>query len=175
MNDKQEIYHRKLGKLISEQGRFIGYLFLLLGIAAACFLSFVAIPILLFAGIVLVNNKGVKIDFKTGVYKEYKSVLWIETGTWKVLPMFKYISIFRTISKTTLEANTALTIAHKDYIYKLKLVDPKLKEGVLVFSTLDKNLAIKDAEYLSAKLGIAVMDNSVPIAKTAADKAGRRR
>ena|ERR1700746_3291240 len=173
MSDKQEIYHRKLGKLISEQGRFIGYIFLLLGIAALCFLNLIAIPILLFALIVLVNNKGVKIDFKTGIYKEYKSVLWIELGSWKILPMFKHISIFRTISKTTLEANTALTIAHKDYIYKLKLVDPKLKEGVVVFSTLDKNLAIRDAKYLSEKLGIDIIDNSIPNTKT--NTAARRR
>jgi hypothetical protein len=174
MNETQEIYQRKLGNLISEQGRFIGYIFLVLGIALIAFLSFVAVPVLLFAGFVLVNKKGVKIDFNKAAYKEYKSVLWIETGTWKALPAFKYISVFRIISKTTLEANTALTIAHKDYIYKLKLVDPAMKEGILVFSSMDKNLAMKDAQYLSTKLGLEIIDNSVPIAKTTASASRRR-
>lgn len=166
MGQSNEIYHRKLGKLISEQGRFIGYVFLVLGVALVFFLSLISIPVLLFALVVLINEKGVKIDFKTGIYKEYKSYLGIETGQWRATPAFKFVSIFRAISKTRLEARSSLGVTYSDYIYKLKLVDPKSKEGVLVFSSPDKALALNDAKYLSEKFGLEIIDNSNPAVKT---------
>jgi hypothetical protein len=174
MSDREEIYSQKLGNLVSDQGRFIGYVFLVLGAALLCFMSLAFIPVLTFAGFVLVNSKGVKINFKSGVYKEYRSWMGIETGSWKVMPAFSHVSVFRTVMKTRLEGRSGVGVNFSDYVYKLKLVDPKMKEGVLVFSSSDKDLALKKAEFLSGKLNITISDNSNPPVKTAASATRRR-
>jgi hypothetical protein len=163
-----DVYVQKLGNLVSEQARFIGYVFLVLGAGIVYFAPIISVPVLIFSAFVLINGAGVKIDFQKSQYKEYRSWIGIETGSWKAIPAFTHISVFRTVMKSRLESRGGLGVDYSDYVYKVKLVDSKSKEGLLVFSSLEKKMVLKKADYFSAKLGIPVSDNSNPPAKSSA-------
>ena len=65
-------------------------------------------------------TEGTQIDFDQMIYRNIRSVFGIHIGKWKKLPVFDYISVFKTTEKTAISVTSA-TAVMSDEVYLLNL------------------------------------------------------
>ena len=101
---------------------------------------------------------GTQLDLEKGLYKNYERVLGITLGSWKKLPKFDYILLFKTLYVKCEGCDAEDFENEKDSVYQLSLVYNTNRRLIIhesnvieeIFTLAEKlklfyNLKIKDA------------------------------
>lgn len=112
--------------------------------------------IFLAMGCFLIATEGSEIDLENKRYRKVTFFLGIKFGSWKTLPVFEYVSVFKTKQSQRVNFVTATTSFTNDVIL-LNLFDAKNKY-ITFFQTDDKEEAFKVAAHFKLVLGIDILD-----------------
>ncbi|OUR91630.1 hypothetical protein A9Q87_10010 [Flavobacteriales bacterium 34_180_T64] len=107
-------------------------------------------------GVFLMLAQGSEIDLKTKRYRELYTVLGIDLGKWKNLPVIEYISVFATSESSKVQAMGA-SANFKNKIIKLNLFYNTNKK-IEAYRTEDVSDAFNVAKHFSEVLNIDILD-----------------
>lgn len=108
-------------------------------------------------GLNMIATEGSQIDLESKNYRNIKSILGIKFGTWKALPEFEYVSVFKTKKSTQVNAMGATMATFKNDTIYLNLFY-KGNKHITFYETDDKNDAFKVAEHFKLALDIDILD-----------------
>lgn len=107
-------------------------------------------------GIFLLLIEGSEFDFKNQKYREVKSILGFNFGTWKPIPEIEYVSVFKTNETTTLrqlsaEANVTNEIIKLNLFYNTN-------QKIEAFNTYNIDEAFEKAKEIASILNVDILD-----------------
>ena len=100
--------------------------------------------------------EGTEFDFETNRYRKVKSILGLNFGTWKPLPIIDYVSVFATNETTTIRSRSAETNV-KSEIIKINLFYNG-NHRIEVCRVTDKSKAFEIAREFSDVLKVDILD-----------------
>lgn len=101
-------------------------------------------------------TEGTQIDFDQMIYRNIRSVFGIHIGKWKKLPVFDYISVFKTTEKTAISVTSA-TAVMSDEVYLLNLFYEQNKY-ITFYKTTNKEDAFEKAKHFRNVLNLNILD-----------------
>jgi hypothetical protein len=111
------------------------------------------------------RKMGTLIDLEKGLYKSYESVFGITSGTWKKMPKFDYVLLFKTLY-IKCEGCTPEDFENDDgAIYQLSLVYHKNRKLIVHESKIKEEiflLAEKLSSFYKLKIRDAASDRRNP-------------
>jgi membrane-bound ClpP family serine protease len=112
--------------------------------------------IFLAMGCFLIITEGSEIDLGNKKFRTVNLFLGIKFGSWKALPDFEYVSVFKTKQSQRVNFVTATTSFTNDVIL-LNVFDSKNKY-ITFYQTDDKEDALKVASHFKLALNIDILD-----------------
>ncbi len=109
-------------------------------------------------GFCMLITEGSQIDFEQKMYRNIKSVFGIRIGKWQQLPVFDYVSVFKTIEGKKISVATASTIM-RDEVYLINLFYHG-SSYITFYKSEDKNDAFKMALHFSRILDLRILDST---------------
>lgn len=109
-------------------------------------------------GFSLISTEGSQIDFEQKMYRNIKSVFGIHIGKWQKLPVFDYVSVFKTVEGKQINVATASTVM-RDEVYLINLFYEGSKY-ITFYKSEDKNDAFKMAIHFSKILNLRILDST---------------
>lgn len=109
-------------------------------------------------GFNLLITEGSQIDFNQMMYRNIKSVFGIHIGKWKKLPMFDYITVFKTTEKKKVSVATASTVM-RDELFVVNLFYETNKH-ITFYKSENKEEAFKKAVHFSKSLNLRILDST---------------
>ena len=101
-------------------------------------------------------REGSEIDLDNKTYRTVQSLFGIKFGTWKPIPAFEYVSVFRT--HETQQVNvTSASARIKSQVILLNMFYDKNKH-ITFYKTNDVNDAFKVAQHFKLALGVDILD-----------------
>ncbi len=107
-------------------------------------------------GFGLMKTEGSQIDFQTQQYRNIQSVFAIHVGKWKPLPVFDYVSVFKTTEGKRISVATASTVMREE-IYEVNLFYEN-SNRITFYKTTNKEDAFKMAMNFHRSLNLKVLD-----------------
>jgi hypothetical protein len=143
-------------KDISIAKRFFGIVFTCLGLVMILSTgNFIAL-ILIVIGLGLNVAEGSEIDLSTMQFRTFNDLFGIKIGSWKPIPNFEYISVFKTRESQTVRVLTAETTNSYDIILINLFYDRN--KNITFYKTTNKEDAFKVADHFRLVLNIDVLD-----------------
>jgi len=99
---------------------------------------------------------GNQINFTTGLYRSYLSVLGVKTGKWKKLPAIKYVNVFPEHFAQSAWVNSAGADCQYKKLKVMLVVNKQIHFDVGVFQ--NKEEAMKTAKMVAGSLNIKLLD-----------------
>lgn len=123
-----------------------------------CLLQNLFVAFLCFGiGINLISTDGSQIDLENKTYRNIKAIFGFKFGTWKPIPQFEYVSIFKTKESTEITARGATIRTIKNDVILLNLFYQGNKH-ITFYKTEDKEDALKVANHFKLALDVAILD-----------------
>ena len=143
-------------KDISIAKRFFGITFVLLGLFAI--LSTGSFTPLMFVVIGLGLNiaEGSEIDITDKKFRTFNHLFGLKIGSWKPIPDFEYISVFKTKESQTVRVVSAETTNSYDIILINLFYDRN--KNITFYKTTSKEDAFKVADHFRLALNIDILD-----------------
>lgn len=105
------------------------------------------------------RKNGTLINLEKGLYKAYQSVLGLTSGTWKKMPKFEYILLFKTLYINCEGCSPEDFENDKGTIYQLSLVYNKNRK-LIVHESKMKEEIFSLAEKLQLFFKIKIRDSA---------------
>jgi hypothetical protein len=103
------------------------------------------------------RKMGTVLDLEKGLYKAYESVLGITSGTWKKMPKFDYILLFKTLYVKCEGCEPEDFDDGKKAVYQLSLVYNKNRR-LIIHETKLKDEVFSLAQKLSSFFHLKIRD-----------------
>lgn len=136
--------------------RVFGFSFAFLGLFM--FLSSGNVITLIFVvigfGLNVVEGSDINLSNKT--FRTFNALLGIKVGSWKPIPDFEYISVFKTKESQTVRVVSAETTQKYDVI--LVNLFYNRNKHITFYKTNDKKAAFEVAQHFKEVLGIDILD-----------------
>jgi len=147
---------------IFKQKKSIGYI-----ISSSLVLLFgiMWIQYFLFGGIILsvgslffiAHVDGIELDFENHKYRNVKIIGNQSFGIWKDFPQIKYISVFKTILKSSVKGLSGATVSNREKVILISFIYGK-NQRLKVYKTENVEDAFFKAKYFSEKLNLRIYD-----------------
>lgn len=122
------------------------------------FLKSIFVGVFVFGiGLNMVARDGAQINLDNKTYRTIKSILGFHFGSWKPLPKFEYVSVFKTKESTDVNAYGATIGTFKSDIILLNVFYNGNKH-ITFYKTDDKADAFKVANHFKSALDIDILD-----------------
>ena len=108
-------------------------------------------------GLNMITTDGSQIDLENKKYRSIKSVFGFKFGSWKSLPAFEYVSVFKTQESTDVNAFGATMGIFKSDIILLNLFY-KGNKHITFYKTDSKEDAFKVADHFKLALDVDILD-----------------
>lgn len=135
---------------------FFGYALMLLGLIAFVSGGLIIGPVIVALGIGLNVKEGSQINLSAKTYRTVNTIFGITVGSWKPIPEFEYVSVFRTNESQTIRVITAEATTTSPVIL-LNLFYNRNKH-ITFYKTDNKEDAFKVAEHFKLALDIDILD-----------------
>jgi len=136
--------------------QLFGFSLIILAFFAFVYTGNIFSVIFLVMGLFLVATEGSEIDLNNRKYRKLTTVFGVKFGSWKTLPDFEYVSVFKTKQSQRINFITATTSFTNEVIL-LNLFDSKNKY-ITFYQTDDKIDAFQVANHFKRALGIDILD-----------------
>lgn len=133
-----------------------GYALVLLGLVLFVTGDIIMGVIMIVLGVGLTTKEGSEINLTSKQYRTIRSVFGITVGSWKPIPEFEYVSVFRTKENQTVRVVTAEATTSSEVIL-LNLFYNRNKH-ITFYKTNNKEDAFKVAEHFKLALDIDILD-----------------
>ncbi|MUV05009.1 hypothetical protein GN157_14930 [Flavobacterium rakeshii] len=133
-----------------------GYALMILGFALLVTGDLIMGVIMIVLGAGLNTKEGSEINLTSKTYRTIRSVFGITVGSWKPIPEFEYVSVFRTKENQTVRVVTAEATTSSEIIL-LNLFYNRNKH-ITFYKTNSKEDAFKVAEHFKLALDIDILD-----------------
>jgi hypothetical protein len=133
----------------SSSAVFIGYLFIIIGIAYPLFFGTYGALIFVLIGVFLTFSfYGVLFNRDQNTFKQYASYFGIKTGDWKKLESMPDIALLQSNESTTTYSSSLMSYDKKDHFFKVFLLSKNHRIKILVKKTHDRDAAKEVIEEL---------------------------
>ena len=112
--------------------------------------------IFLVIGLGLNVSEGSEIDLSSKTYRKIHSLLGIKIGKWNQIPVFEYVSVFKTKESQTVRVVTAETTQKYDIILVNLFYDRN--KHITFYKTDNKKDAFEVADHFKLALGVDILD-----------------
>jgi hypothetical protein len=136
--------------------RFFGIAFLLLGIFMLFVTGSFFTIILMVIGFGINNAEGTDLNLSNKTMRPFQSYFGIKFGSWKPMPAFEYVSVFKTKENQTIRVVTAETTQTNDVI--LVNLFYNRNKHITCYKTTQKKKAFEIAEHFKLALDIDILD-----------------
>lgn len=136
--------------------QLFGFSLIILAFFAFVYTGNIFSVIFLVMGLFLVATEGSEIDLNNRKYRKLTTVFGVKFGSWKTLPDFEYVSVFKTKQSQRINFITATTSFTNEVIL-LNLFDSKNKY-ITFYQTDDKTDAFQVANHFKRALEIDILD-----------------
>ncbi|NHN27177.1 hypothetical protein FIA58_015955 [Flavobacterium jejuense] len=143
-------------KSISFVKRFFGVVLAVLGIITFLITGSLMSLIFIIIGLGLNVAEGSEINLSAKTFRTFNSLFGVKIGSWKPIPNFEYISVFKTKENQTVRVVTAETTQKYDVI--LVNLFYNRNKHMTFYKTNDKKKAFEVADHFKLALEIGVLD-----------------
>lgn len=105
------------------------------------------------------RKMGTLLDFEKGLYKSYESVFGLTSGSWKKMPKFEYMLLFKTLYVKCEGCSLEDFENDKGAVYQLSLIYNKNRK-LIVHESKVKDDIFNLAKKLNGYLKIKVRDSA---------------
>ncbi|MEC4051036.1 hypothetical protein OX284_016490 [Flavobacterium sp. SUN046] len=131
--------------------------FALLGVSVYGILRSALVALVLISlGLNLIATEGAEINLDNKTYRTIKYLFGMKFGSWKPIPNFDYVSVFKTVESQRINAVAATAVVSSQVIH-LNLFYQGNKH-ITFYKTTDKNDAFKVAQHIASCLDIDLID-----------------
>lgn len=136
--------------------RFFGVLLTILGLGMLLTTGSLMTLIFIVIGLGLNVAEGSEINLSAKTFRTFNSLFGFKKGSWKTIPNFEYISVFKTKESQTVRVVTAETTQQ----YNIILVNLfyNRNKHITFYKTTDKKKAFEVADHFKLALEIDVLD-----------------
>lgn len=136
--------------------QFFGFSLIILAFLAFTFTGNIFAVIFLAMGLFILAREGSEIDLDNKRYRKLTNILGVKFGSWKSLPDFEYVSVFKTKQNQRVNYISATTSFTTEVIL-LNVFDTKNKY-ITFYQTDSKEDAFRVANHFKLALEIDILD-----------------
>lgn len=136
--------------------RFFGAVLAILGLVMLLITGSLMALIFIVIGLGLNVAEGSEINLSANTFRTFYSLFGLKTGSWKSIPNFEYVSVFKTKESQTVRVVTAETTQKYDVI--LVNLFYNRNKHITFYKTTDKKKAFEVADHFKLALNIDVLN-----------------